>query len=105
MVKTVSKDAIMVSDAFKVYNRLKEQYKHVIVNHTAGEYVLNGFHTNGIENYWSVLKRGIYGIYHQVSVKHLQRYCDEFSARYNTRDLKDCERFQLSVQNSDGRLK
>lgn len=67
--------------------------------------MVNGFHTNGIENFWNVLKRGIYGIYHQVSRKHLQRYCDEFGARYNTRELKDNQRFELSVQKSNGRLK
>lgn len=68
------------------------------------EYVVNGFHTNGIENYWSLLKRGIYGIYHSASPKHLQRYCDEFSFRYNTRKLTDCERFNLTLTRMEGRL-
>jgi hypothetical protein len=58
-----------------------------------------------MEGYWSILKRGIYGIYHQVSPKHLQRYCDEFAARYNTRKVADHERFEQSVKNSEGRLK
>jgi hypothetical protein len=51
------------------------------------------------------LKRGIIGIYHNVSAKHLQRYCDEFAYRYNSRGLADNERFEVSAQNTEGRLK
>lgn len=57
-----------------------------------------------MEGYWSILKRGIIGIYHQVSSKHLQRYCDEFSCRYNTRKVKDNERFELTMSIVEGRL-
>lgn len=79
---------------------------HGIVDHKNGEYVVNGIvHTNSIEGFWIIMKRGLYGIYHQVSPKHLQRYCDEFAARYNTKDIKDNERFKLAVKNSEGRLK
>jgi DUF2075 family protein len=52
-----------------------------------------------------LLGRGIHGIYHQAYPKHLQRYVDEFAVRYNSRDIKDNERFELSVKNSAGRLK
>lgn len=90
---------------FALNNRLYRDYNHVVVNHAEGQYVQNGFHTNGIENFWSILKRGIYGIYHQVSPKHLHRYCDEFAARYNSREIKDNQRFELSIQNTEGRLK
>jgi hypothetical protein len=69
------------------------------------QYVNGSFHTNSIENFWSLLKRGIIGIFHQVSAKHLQRYCDEFASRYNTRQIKDHERFEFVVSHSDGRLK
>ena len=55
-------------------------------------------------NFWSVMRRGIYGIYHQISYKHLQRYCDEFSYRYNNRELHDGFRFILSLQQLEGRL-
>ncbi len=75
-----------------------------MVNHGQEEYVRGAFHTNTIEGYWSFLKRGIYGIYHHVSAKHLQRYCDEFSYRYNTRDIGDNERFVLSFRTSERRL-
>jgi hypothetical protein len=50
------------------------------------------------------MKRGIYGIYHQVSHKHLQAYCDEFSYRFNSRKLNDGERFELSLKSIEGRL-
>lgn len=57
-------------------------YTHEAVNHSRGEYVRGFAHTNGIESYWSVLKRGHYGIYHKISVKHLHRYLAEFDARW-----------------------
>lgn len=97
--------SIMVSDEYYTPKGIGPNYSLVAVKHIDGEYVRGAFHTNGIENHWSMLKRGIVGIYHQVSVKHLQRYCDEFSARYNTRDIKDHERFEWVIQNSAGRLK
>ncbi len=103
----VEKGSTMVSDGFAMYAFLSKgsEFTHVIVDHKKGEYVKGGFHTNGIENFWSLLKRGIIGIFHQVSPWHLQRYCDEFAARYNTRKILDNERFDLVLQNSDGRLK
>jgi transposase-like protein len=103
----VEKGSTMVTDSFAMYAFLGQdhRFKHVIVGHKSGQYVNSGFHTNGIENFWSLLKRGIIGIFHQVSPQHLQRYCDEFAARYNTRKIKDRERFELSVQNSNGRFK
>lgn len=103
----VEAGSTMVTDGFAMYAYLGRgtQFTHVVVDHKNGQYVNGGFHTNGIENFWSLLKRGIIGIFHQVSPQHLQRYCDEFASRYNTRGLKDAERFALSVQNSNGRLK
>lgn len=104
--QNVDKDAIMVTDAYGIYKRVGEKYKHVIINHSKGIYVdENKFHTNNIENFWSILKRGILGIYHFTSDKHLQRYCDEFSSRYNSRKLRDDERFNNSLENCAGRLK
>ena len=103
----VSKGSTMVTDSYAMYAFLSKgnEFTHVVVDHKKGEYVKGGFHTNGIENFWSLLKRGIIGIFHQVSPWHLQRYCDEFAARYNSRDIKDNERFDLALQNSIGRLK
>ncbi|HTE09673.1 MAG TPA: IS1595 family transposase [Chitinophagaceae bacterium] len=103
----VAKNSTMVTDGFSMYAFLKNdsEFTHVTVDHKSGQYVNGGFHTNSIENFWSLLKRGIIGIFHQVSPWHLQRYCDEFAARFNSRDLKDGARFDLTLQNSIGRLK
>jgi hypothetical protein len=108
-VKTAIKDFIepnsnMVSDEHRVYNHLEGIYKHDRVNHRAKEYVRGNVHTNTIEGYWNVLKRQIKGIHHFVSPKHLQRYCNESSFRYNNREFTQDERFAISLANCDGRL-
>ena len=59
--------------------------KHEIVRHSVGEYVRGQVHTNGIESFWSVLKRGYHGVYHRMSFKHLVRYVKEFEGRHNHR--------------------
>jgi len=61
---------------------------HETVNHVAGEYVRGDVHTNTVEGYFSILKRGIYGTFHSVSPQHLQRYMHEFDFRYNHRQVK-----------------
>ncbi len=58
-------------------------FKHEAINHSAGEYVRGNAHTNGIESVWAVLKRGLHGVYHHASRKHLGRYVDEFTFRLN----------------------
>ena len=59
---------------------------HVAVKHGVGEYVDGLAHTNGIESFWALLKRGYHGTYHQMSPKHLDRYVGEFSGRHNQRE-------------------
>jgi transposase-like protein len=95
--KMVSDGAIVVTDEWLGYSGLNKTHAHVVMNHKAKEYVRGGFHTNGIENFWSHLKRGIYGIYHHASPKHLHRYCDEFTFRYNSRNAGEVERFDVSL--------
>jgi hypothetical protein len=104
--KHIAKGSNMVTDEHKVYRRLSSLgYHHESVSHAAGEYYrTGGWHTNTIEGSFSLLKRGIIGIYHQVSPKHLQRYCDEFSFRYNTRKITDVERFVEILKTCGGRL-
>ena len=93
----VQKEATIVTDEYAAYNDLaKHGYVHERVNHSRGQYVnKDGYSTNGIENFWSHLKRMIFGIYHKVSAKHLYWYCAECAYRYNTRCLEDGERFVL----------
>lgn len=80
-------------------------YKHEAINHGAGEYVRDGVTTNGIESAWAVLKRGLYGVYHHASAKHLDRYVDEFTFRLNEGNVKihTMDRLQSLVAASVGR--
>ncbi len=97
--ETVSKNAVLITDGFGAYKDLDQEYKeHHIVSHATGEYVRGNWHTNNIEGFWSQLKRGIVGTFHFVSHKHLQRYCNEFSYRYNNRQLTNLERFTDSMK-------
>lgn len=96
--------SILFTDTWKGYNGLKVDYSHVRVNHSKGEYVKGFAWTNGIENFWSLLSRGIIGVYHHVSRKHLQRYCDGFVFRFNTRKMDEMFRFRLALENSHGTL-
>lgn len=101
----VAKGATMVTDDWKAYRKLPSRgYVHESVNHSIKEYVRDGFHTNGIESYFSHLKRGIYGVYHHASPKHLHRYCNEFAFRFNTRKCKENERFDIAIKQCFGRL-
>lgn len=101
----VEKHSFLFTDESNLYNRLRSDYKRFSVNHSQEEWTRGDINTNHIENFWSVMKRGIYGIYHQISYKHLHRYCDEFSHRFNNREFTDPERFVLSLENTQGRLK
>lgn len=105
--KNVAEKSILVTDehvSYKQFDKKNSKYQHETVVHSAGEYMRNGFHVNSIEGFWSLLKRGVYGIYHSVSPKHLSRYCHEFSCRYNTRKITDNERFQIVIANAKGNL-
>ena len=94
----IAKGSHMVSEDLNTYRVLdKKGCTHEYVNHSGREYVRGHVHTNSIEGYWSLLKRGIIGIYHQGSPKHLHRYCNEFALRYNTRELKEHERFHHAI--------
>ncbi len=75
----------VISDEWRAYTKLKEFYKHERVNHSKEEYVRGDVHTNTIEGFWAILKRSIYGVHHFVSAKHLQRYINEQTFRYNNR--------------------
>lgn len=103
VTQNVDRSAQLITDAWQSYNVLGRIYNHTMVKVDKG-YITHGEkHTNTIEGFWSQLKRGIIGIYHQVSPKHLQRYCDEFSYRYNTRKVSDVSRFNESISNANGR--
>lgn len=100
----IVKDAIVYTDEYLSYRSLQRIYDHNFVKHNQGQYVDGRVHTNTIEGFWSLLKRGIFGIYHFTSKKHLQKYVDEFVFRYNTRNGSDYSRFNLLLVNSNNRL-
>jgi hypothetical protein len=100
----VAEGSMIVTDEWLGSSGLSKDYSHVVINHRENEYVRGAFHTNNIESFWSLLKRGMYGIYHQVSPKHLHRYCDEFSYCFNARKVTDNKRFDISLQKTHGRL-
>jgi transposase-like protein len=76
---------------------------HKVVTHSAKEYVRGDVHTNTIESVFSLIKRGMYGVYHNVSREHLHRYLAEFDFRYNHRNADDGERMVTAIQQSIGR--
>jgi transposase-like protein len=83
--KHAAQGATVVTDQHGGYHGLKaEGYDHIRINHSVGEYLRDKAHTNGIESFWALLKRGHYGIYHFMSAKHLHRHVNEFSFRHNT---------------------
>ena len=103
--KHVDSSATVITDGLWSYHLLSRDYvKHEIVKHHEDEFVRGKFHTNSIEGFFAYLKRSIFGIYHQVSPKHLQRYCNENGYRYNNRDLKDPQRFVKALGNMERRL-
>ena len=77
---------MVVTDDLKGYRTVRREFNHQCVNHSAGQYVNGQVHTNTIEGYFSLLKRGINGVFHHVSNKHLHRYLCEFDFRYNMRE-------------------
>jgi len=80
--------------------------RHESVNHSIGEYVRGNVHTNTIENYFSIMKRGINGVYHHVSQQHLKRYLAEFDFRYNERmklGVNDAERTARAIKGIVGK--
>lgn len=103
IVSTVT-DATIYSDEWLGYKSLKRIYDHQFVKHGNGEYVNGQIHTNTIEGFWSQLKRGIFGIYHFTSVKHIQNYVDVFVFRYNTRKGNEVDRFNPLLKNTACRL-
>jgi transposase-like protein len=100
----VKKGSTIVSDGWKGYTGLHKHYSHKVIQHNLGYFKKGSYHTNGIEGFWGLLKRGIVGIYHFTSDKHLHRYCDEFAYRYNIRTMSLGEQFNLTLINCDERL-
>ena len=97
----VSRKAMVYTDDHRSYIGLP--FEHESVNHSVGEYVREQAHTNGVESFWAVLKRGYYGTYHRISPKHLSRYCIEFSGRHNVRELDTIDQMTFLAKGMVGK--
>lgn len=100
----VDKTATIYTDEWKGYYTIDKLYNHLFVKHKENEFVNGNVSTNTIEGFWGLLKRGILGIYHKISKKHLQMYIDEFVFRYNTRKISEIQRFEFLIFNMTNRI-
>jgi transposase-like protein len=107
IVDAIAKDSHFRTDESGVYWKVGEEFtSHRTVVHSIGEYVRGDAHTNTIEGYFSIFKRGIYGVYHHVSQQHLKRYLGEFDFRYNERialGVTDTERAAKAIRGAAGK--
>ena len=104
LVKNVRRDSVLMTDEAKQYRVVGKEFSgHKRVYHSIYEYVRGEAHTNTIEGYFSIFKRGMKGVYQHCSEGHLHRYLSEFDFRYNTRDLEDHERAGKALRGIEGR--
>ena len=99
----VEPGSTVYTDDHKGYDRLWVDFEHKKVKHSVREYVNGQAHTNGIESFWSLLKRGYYGTYHRMSIKHLQKYVNEFAGRHNIRNLDTIDQMTVMVRGMNGK--
>ena len=99
----VEPGSTVYTDDHSGYNRLWLDFEHSSVRHSVREFVKGQAHTNGIESFWALLKRGYYGTYHRMSEKHLQRYVNEFSGRHNIRSLDTIDQMASVAKGMDGK--
>lgn len=105
--KHVAKDSVFISDEWHAYNGLHRYYDHHVVDHSKKQYVdfdNAEIHSNSIEGFWSILKRGYNGIYNWWSRKHMQRYVNEFVFRFNLRKTTQFNRFNQLLSNMENRI-
>ena len=102
----VASGALLLTDEHRSFKGLAKDFIHHSVNHSAGEYVRKFYiHTNGIESVWAIFKRQIIGTHHSLSPKHLHRYLNEMTWRFNRRECGEGERVNLLLQQTKCRLR
>lgn len=102
--ENVDKTSTIMTDEFLAYKGLGKEFAgHQTVSHSTGEYVRGNAHTNYCEGYFGILKRGIVGVYHHVSKRHLDQYLNEFNFRYNSRKIEDEDRMMLAIDGVKGK--
>jgi len=101
---TVDLDSTIYTDENRGYSGLtRKGYKHETVSHGVGEYIKEQAHTNGVESFWSMFKRGFAGVYHKMSKKHLQRYTDEYAGGHNNRPLPTMIQLEKVAKGLEGK--
>jgi transposase-like protein len=105
IVQAASRASYLMTDESALYPKVGSEFAgHGAVNHSSGEYVRATFwHTNTVESYFAVLKRGVYGTFHNISEAHLYRYLAEFDFRHNTREMTDAERSDELLRGAKGK--
>jgi hypothetical protein len=103
--ENVCPTARIMTDELHAYHGLGREFSggHQVVRHGRKEYVRGDAHTNTAESSFAILKRGITGIYHAVSKKHLHRYISEFDFRWNARTMNDGDRTALAIRSAQGK--
>jgi len=102
--KHIKKDIHIVTDDFRSYHGLNKHFdNHSVICHSRGEYVRGLIYTNTIENFFSILKRGLVGVYQHCGSQHLKRYIGEFDFRYNHRNATDKERYAFALRGIVGK--
>ena len=103
--ESVAPSALIMTDEHKGYLGLEREYSggHQTICHSRREYARGDVTTNTVEGFFALLKRGIYGTFHNVSKKHLHRYVSEFEFRFNTRMMNDGERLAAAIRAADGK--
>lgn len=104
IVNNVDKSSFLMTDDFPAYKgRYNDFSSHETINHGKKEYVRGNVHTNTVEGYFSLLKRGIIGVYHHVDEQHLDRYLSEFDFRYSNRHVDDEDRTIIALMGIEGK--
>lgn len=96
----VTKGSTLATDEYRGYNGMDAHYEHLRVNHKAKQYVKGVAHTNSLEGFWSLFKRGIVGQYHQISDRYVDKYLNEFCFRYSNRNVDSNVTFDLVINRS-----
>lgn len=103
--EAVDKEARIMTDEWDAYHGIGEEFKggHGVIRHSEGQYVNGDISTNTAEAFFALLKRGVHGTFHHISKKHLSRYCNEFSFRWDNRKVSDGERTENAIKGFVGK--
>ena len=101
----VDRSATIMTDDWRAYGGIGKEFEggHHVIRHSAGEYSRDGVNTNTAESYFALLKRGVMGAFHHISKQHLDRYCDEFTFRWDYRKVTDSERTVVALKMTEGK--